>query len=453
MTALADAATVDDHGAGASESEVPHRWLPTRATWPLWFITAGMPVAFLLGFHGLAFPLVSVVLGARIIRHPRTVIPWAAVPLAIFVMWAALSISVVPPHSWLMFLYRYLLFFGALVIMIWVANIDRKTLPTSQVIDWMAWLWITTIAFGYLAQLLPKLNMPSLTTLAFGPAAKIDFINRITQWHLADHDEFLTTSFTRPAAPWAATNSWGAAIGMLTPFFVQSWLIDVPTKRRRIGLVLLALSALPILYSANRGMWLALILGFVYFTARRAMRGRWSAVIVLLAGIAIMAVALVATPAGTMVQSRLDGSTASNTTREYLYTDAWAGAKKSPLIGNGVPKHTQYSKHSPPVGTHGLIWYLMFIHGFPGLFLLLGWMALEVVVSAQLRTPQSWGPHLCLVISLIEVPYYGLQPHIMLTAIAAGLIARETVQPLGTAAPEPPSPPPPPAPTIAAAPA
>jgi hypothetical protein len=427
VTALADA-EVTDRSSPGPEAPPRRRWLPNRATWPLWIMTAGMPVMFLVGFHGLCFPLAAVVLGARILKHPKTIFPWACLPLFLFVVWATLSITVVPPHSWLMWLYRWLLFAGTLAVMVWVANVDRKTLPTQQVVDWMAWLWITTIAFGYVSQLLPDFTTPSLTTLAFGPAGKIDFIARITQWQMADDQHFMALHYIRPAAPWAATNSWGAAIGMLTPFFIQSWLMGVDRRRRQIGLLLLLAGAFPILVSANRGMWIALVVGFVYFTARRTMRGKYSALIVLLIATACVGAAMVATPAGKMVADRIEGSGDSDATRSHLYKDAWDGAKASPLIGNGHPKDTTYYKTSPPVGTHGLLWYLMFINGFPGLFLFLGWLAVEIVVSGRVRTALSWAPHLCIVITLIEVPYYGLQPHVMLTGIAAGLVARETVQ-------------------------
>lgn len=398
---------------------------PTRATWPLWAITAGMPVMFVIGAHGLIWPFVSVVLLLRVLSHRDTTFPWTTAPLVVFVLWIPLSFSATTPSALPIFTYRWLLFAGCLALLVWVVNVPTDTLPTEQIVDWLAALWICTIAFGYIAQVLPHLDMPSPLSTALGPLGRVDFVARISSWHLADNDEFLTTSYARPAAPWSAANSWGAAVGILTPFFVRSWLVDATSRRRRVGFVLLFVSAVPIIMSANRGLWIGLTVALVYYAARKAFRGKFGAVAVLFAAVAVVGVALVVTPAGGLVNDRINGSGDSNEARSELYVDAWKGALESPLVGNGVPRPTNYYKNSPPVGTHGLIWYLMFIHGFVGLALFLGWLGLEVFRSGQVRTTLAWWAHLSLVIALVEVPYYGLLPHVMIIGVAAGIAHRE----------------------------
>jgi len=404
---------------------------PTRATWPLWGITAGMPAMFLLGFHGLIWPLVGVVLLVRVLTSRKTVFPWSTVPLVIFVLWTPLSMSATKFSSLPVFVYRWSLFAGCLAILVWIVNLDDDVLPTTRIVDWMAALWICTIAFGYIAQLAPHLDTPSLTSIVLGPVGKISFVARISDYHLADINEFLTSSYARPAAPWSAANSWGAAVGILTPFFVRSWLVEAKGRRRTTGIVLLLASALPIILSANRGLWIALGFSMVYFAARKGLRGKFGALAVMLIMVGLVAVALVVTPAGQLVMNRINGSTDSNTARSELYVDAWKGALDSPLVGNGVPRPTTYYKNSPPVGTHGLIWYLMFIHGFVGMGLFLSWLGIETVRSGKVRTTSAWWAHLALVISVVEVPYYGLLPHVMLMGVAAGVAHREARQATG----------------------
>ena len=414
-----------------SEAEVPvarppRRTLrPTKATWPLWAITSGMPLAFLIGVHGVVWPITAVVLSARILLHRETRFPWTTVPLVLFICWIPLSFSVLSLDALPIFAYRFSLFLGCLAAVVWVANLREDQLPTSQIVDWLAALWITTIAFGYLAQVLPNLDMPSPFSLALGPIGRIDFLARISDWHIADNQDFLERAFSRPAAPWAAANSWGAAVGMLTPFFVRSWLIDVKAKRRSIGLALLAASVVPILTSANRGLWIGLIVGLVYFAARKALRGRFGALAVLFGAVTVVGILLVVTPAGSLVQDRLGGSGDSNEARSELYVDAWKGAVESPLVGNGVPRETNYYENSPPVGTHGLLWYLMFIHGFVGLGLFLGWLAIETFRSGMVRTPLGWWAHVSIVIAVIQIPYYGMLPHVVLLGLAVGISHRE----------------------------
>ena len=399
---------------------------PNRATWPLWAITAGMPLAFLVGVHGVVWPIAAIVLSLRVLLHGETRFPWSTVPLVLFVCWIPLSFSVLSLDALPIFAYRFSLFLGCLAAVVWVTNISEEQLPTSRIVDWLAALWITTIAFGYLAQVLPHVDMGSPFSIALGPIGRIDFISRISDWHLADNQDFLERAFSRPAAPWAAANSWGAAVGILTPFFIRSWLIDVNAKRRKVGLVLLAASVVPIITSANRGLWIGLIVGMAYFTARKALRGRFGALAVLFGAVAVVGILLVVTPAGSLVQDRLGGSGDSNQARSELYTDAWKGAVDSPLVGNGVPRETNYYDNSPPVGTHGLLWYLMFIHGFVGLGLFLGWLGIETFLSGMVRTPLGWWAHLSIVIGVIEVPYYGLLPHVIILGLAVGISHRES---------------------------
>ena len=78
----------------------------------------------------------------------------------------------------------------------------------------------------------------------------------------------------RPAAPLPATNGWGSTLALLTPFFILSWLL-APSRRRRItGWVLAAVGVVPLAISTNRGVWLSIGLGLVYFAFRQARAGR-----------------------------------------------------------------------------------------------------------------------------------------------------------------------------------
>lgn len=409
----------------ATRTPARRSYRPDRATWPIWAFTAGLPAAYLLGVHGLAYNVPAFVFGVRILSKRSTWFPRSTIPLIVFVCWIPLSFSMAGLSSLPIFAYRWTLFISCLVALIWVVNVSEEVVPTRKLVDWLAMLWIYLIGFGYLAQVLPHVDMPSPFTVLLGPAGRIDFVARITDWHLADFQSLLGRNVARPAAPFGAANSWGSAVGILTPFFVRSWLVDVDRKRRRVGLALLAAAVLPVLVSVNRGLWIGLTVGLVYFASRKALRGRFGAIAVLLVAVVAVGVLFVATPAGTIVTDRLDNAGESNQSRSELYRDAWRGALDSPLVGNGVPRATDYYTNSPPVGTHGLLWYLMFIHGFVGLALFLGWLGIEVFRSGRVCTPLGWWTHLSLVIALIEVPYYGLLPHVVLIGLVVGIAHRE----------------------------
>jgi O-antigen ligase len=401
-----------------------------RAAWPIWLITVGTAPAMFFGIHGLSWTLPGLVFGLRILLHRDTRFPFSSLPLLLLVLWIPLSITVIPPSGLPLFTYRWLLFAGCLTTFVWLVNVDEAVVPSERIVDWLAALWITLVAFGYLATLLPSLATASPMGILLGPGANIEFVARLTEWRFSETHQFMGYPVPRPAAPFGSANAWGSAMGLLTPFFLRSWVVGVSAVRRRRGLALLAVGAYPILISVNRGLWLSLIVGAAYFAARTALRGRFGALIVLGIGVALVAVALVVTPAGSIVTDRLDNSERSNSARSSLYERAWEGAQESPLVGHGAPVYADdLPEGTPPVGTHGMIWYLMFLHGFVALGLFLAWMAIEVFRSGRLRTPLSWWIHLSLIAAVVQMPYYGLMPHIVLVGIAVGLAHREARRP------------------------
>jgi hypothetical protein len=403
---------------------------PDRITWPIWAFTAGMPFAFMGGLHGMVWCLPGIVLGSRIIKGRRTVqFPMSSIPLVLFVGWALLSASVISTGSgYILFGYRWLLFAGALASLVWIVNLPEEKVSTKQIVDWLAWLWIFLVIFGYAGIALPRFAMKSPFQLMLGSAGNRGFTTEITSWRLAETQGFLGYALPRPAAPFGGTNGWGAAMGILTPFFIRSWIIDANAGRRRMGYVIGAVALYPIAISVNRGLWISLGVGLIYYASRKALRGKFGPVALLGGVMVALVLALVFTPLGGLVADRLnsDGTTRSNDSRADLYHRAYEGAKTSPLIGNGTPERAPDApKGEPPVGTHGLIWYLMYVHGFVGLGLFMTWLLVEVIRSGRVRRSSTWWTHLSLLMALVEVPFYGLLPQVVIFGVAAGLAHRE----------------------------
>ncbi|MCB1040289.1 MAG: hypothetical protein KDA94_12310 [Acidimicrobiales bacterium] len=400
---------------------------PTRATWPIWSITAGMPLAFLVGVHGFVWALPGLVLGARILADRDVRFPRTTLPLITFLGWAFLSALMIGTGSgYLLFAYRWLLFAGALATLVWLANVPVARVPSELIVDWLATLFIMLVVCGYLGVALPHFVQKSPFQLLLGPAGNVGFVDEISRWRFAETQGFLGYQVARPSAPFNATNGWGAAIGILSPFFVRSWLVQPDRSRRRWGYLIGAAAIYPVVMSINRGLWISVGVGLVYFAARKALRGRFAAIGVLVGALVAVAALLLLTPAGGLVGDKLAKSGKSNESRSTLYEEAFQGAKDSPLIGNGAPRRAVDAPVGmPPIGTHGLLWYLMFVHGFVGLILFLAWLILEVLRSGRVRTADGWWSHLALVIGLVQVPFYGLLPQVVLLGIAAGLSHRE----------------------------
>ena len=426
MTITGDAVDVDP---APLRSPTARTLRPTRTTWPIWAMTAGMPLAYLVGVQGLVWCLPAVVFGARIwadranVRFPRS-----SIALILFLTWIFLSMAMIPTGTgFVLFAYRWLLFAGALTSLVWLVNVPERKVPSLQIIDWLAALWICLVVFGYLGVLLPHFVQKSPFQIILGPIGNMGFVDEISRWRFAETQSALTGSpLPRPAAPFNATNGWGAAIGILTPFFIRSWIVQPDLRRRRIGYVIGLAGVVPILVSVNRGLWISLGVALVYYAARKALRGKLGPFVVLIGTMVAVAGLLVITPAGKLVQDKIDNSTKSNDSRANLYSEAWHGALQSPLIGNGAPQRAPDADPKiPPVGTHGMLWYLMFVHGFVGMALFLTWLGGEVLRSGRVRTADGWWTHLALVIGLVQVPFYGLLPQVVLFGIAAGLSHRE----------------------------
>jgi O-antigen ligase len=279
------------------------------------------------------------------------------------------------------------------------------------------------VGFGYLALIFPTTAVPSLLQRLLPTGlANTQFISDLTIIRFAELQTFVEGVVPRPAAPLPATNGWGSTLALLTPFFILSWLLSASPRRRRTGWVLAAVGVVPLAISTNRGAWLSIGLGLVYFAIRKAREGDSRPLLAVVA-VGVLAVsAVMFTPLSNTVGARLSETEASNTTREDVYKLAWAKTQDSPVLGYAAPESAD---HSPPIGTHGLIWYAMFSHGFPGLILLLIALGALFFATIRARTPAALWAHICIFMAITQLPYYGLLPQFVLVGIAAGIAWRE----------------------------
>lgn len=425
--------------APVEKAPMPRRapsWRRPGAWWPLWALTVGMPLLYLTGLHGLAWSLPGIVFGVQVVAM-RMWFPPRAAWLLLFCGWALLSATLLPPAEYPLFAYRWLLFAGTLTALIWVINHPERLMSTDRLVGWLAALWIVMIAFGYLALVLPALDARSPFQVLTGPLGRIQYIVDISGWRFAEFQTGQDVSLPRPAAPFAFANSWGAALGVLTPFFIRSWLVEVTARRRRIGIVLLVAAVPPVMASGNRGVWISISVASAYWVVRRAAQRDLRPLAVLIGVIAVVAVFFFVTPAGELVSDRLATSERSTDGRASIYDHTWQGTLESPLLGHGKPEAIPGTA-LPPMGTHGLIWYLMYVHGFVGLVLFGTWLVTEVIASGRsIRTHGAWWVHLSLVIALVQVLYYGMQPQIVLVGVAAGIAYRERARVAERGEPQP----------------
>jgi len=392
--------------------------------WPLIPLTLGMPIAYFAGFGALVWIVPAFIFLIPAYRRRTLTVPRAALPLLGLVLWIPVTAVRLPDVNSLgVFGYRWLIWVSALTAMVWLVNTPTARLTSKRIVDMLAFLWITLVGFGYLALFFPTTAVPSLLQRVL-PAglANTKFISDLTIIRFAELQTFVEGSVPRPAAPLPATNGWGSTLALLTPFFILSWLLSGSPRRRRTGWLLVIAAVPPLAISTNRGAWLSIGLGLLYFAGRRAAQGDRRPLAAIVA-LGVVAVGLVLfTPLNSVVSARLNETAASNSTREDVYRLAYTKTLESPLVGYGAPESTD---HNPPIGTHGLIWYAMFSHGLPGLALLLVALGSLFFATFRCRTPTALWAHICIFMAITQLPYYGLLPQFVLVGVAAGLCYRE----------------------------
>ncbi|MGZ6925355.1 MAG: O-antigen ligase family protein [Acidimicrobiia bacterium] len=392
--------------------------------WPIIPLTLGMPIAYFAGFGALVWIVPALVFAVPMLRRRELRMPASALPLLGLILWIPITAIRLPDvTSFGVFLYRWLIWVATLSGMLWLCNTSTLRLASKRIVDMLAFLWIVLVGFGYLALLFPTTAVPSLLQRIMPTGlANSQFISDLTIIRFAELQTFVTGSVPRPAAPLPATNGWGSTLALLLPFFILSWLLAPSPRRRIAGWVLVVAGVVPLAISTNRGAWLSIGLGLVYFAARRAAQGDWRPLLAVGAAGVVACTLVLATPLDAVVSTRLSETAASNTTREDVYRLAYSKTLESPLLGYGAPESAD---HSPPIGTHGLIWYAMFSHGFPALALLIVALLGLFGASFRARTPTALWAHICIFMCITQLPYYGLLPQFVLVGLAAGICWRE----------------------------
>ncbi|WP_246059899.1 hypothetical protein [Herbidospora galbida] len=365
-------------------------WRLAPAAWPIAAFLVGYPVWWALGFGGLSIVVVAVPMAVvlwlrRPILIPRGMGLWALLIVGYLV--SAVMLDATPAGTygefgmgrvvgWTMRLTVYIALF---VVVLYLGNLTKEELPQLTLVRMLGVLFLTAVAGGLLGILAPEFEFTApmehllpdhafVTNLVHPTAAQIQYV--------------LGHPAPRPEAPFEWANAWGGNVSILLVWFVVGWWVYGGPARKAVAAGAVAVAAVPVVYSLNRGLWAAIAIGVAYLIIRNRNRAA------LLTLAAVTGAAFVFSPLGQVVAARVDRPH-SNDIRAFTVATTVEVAATSPIIGYGNTRNA-FGNHRtittgrtdwcrscghPPLGSDGQLWLLLITQGFTGAALYVGFFA------------------------------------------------------------------------------
>lgn len=425
------------------------RWL--RPGWPLAAIFVPFPLWWAMGLSEFACLIFAIPMVVELARRRTITVPRGFGWWLLFLAWVGAGVAVLSVDAvgavadsnstrYLTWAYRLSWYLAITVVGVYVVN-TRKQLSAVRVTRIVSILFLTVVAGGLLGVVFPHFEFSSLLELILPKSvAETPFINHMIHPSAAQLQDVLGYSSPRPSAPYDYTNIWGLNYAVTLPFFLFAWCGKTAGWRRYVAPFVLVLSAVPVIYSINRGMWAALFVVGLFVAVRAALSGRPA----MMGGVILGAIAVVAlvsvTSLGGVVQDRLasEGSAQGRTNLGTLSVTSVSAT--SPIIGLGSTRNVQGNfntitggatadcpRCSPPaLGTQGQLWLVIFCQGILGLILYLAFFGLTFVRALRLPTPITTMGLSVLVASFVTMPFYNaLGTALMVVMIAVALVTRE----------------------------
>ncbi|MEO3812113.1 hypothetical protein ABGB17_24215 [Sphaerisporangium sp. B11E5] len=327
---------------------------------------------------------------------------------------------------------RLVLYVSLVVVVLYLANLSERELPQRTLVRMMGGLFLTTVAGGLLGVLAPRFEFTSPVEMVLPDwISGNPFVQNLIHPTAAQTQHVLGHASPRPEAPFEWANAWGGNCSVLLVWFVVGWWVYGGPARRVVCAVVVAVAAVPVVYSLNRGLWIGLGVALLYVVVRGRAR--------LAAGVVLVAVAgVLAGPLGSIVAQRLD-SPHSNQIRAFTVAATVAAATHSPVIGYGNTRnaHGNYRTVTtgktawchecghPPLGSDGQFWLLLITQGFTGALLYVAFFAGAIRRFWRDRTPIGQAGTLVMILALLYMFIYdGLITALTLYLISFAILWR-----------------------------
>jgi hypothetical protein len=391
-------------------------WPKLPDGWPLRALYLAFPLWWLLGLSELIFVLIAVPMAVQLYRRrplrlPRGFGLWMLFLLCvfagIFVLQASAPGSIQTDGGigrYLTFGYRVGVYLAITVVLLYVGNLSERELPARRVARLLGYMFVLVVIGGLVGSFLPRIEFTApVEYLLPGGLRSNAFVQILVHPRTSEIQTVLGYAEARPVAPFRYANSWGACFSMFLPFFLLSWFGPGAGWRRPVAPIVLVAAAVPVVYSLNRGLWLALALGVAYVTVRLATMGKVLAVYGLVAGLVVAAFLFLFSPLSSLASERLDNPHSNDRRSQLSSLTISSVVQGSPIIGYGTTRNVQGSFFSiaggetaqcrgcgvPPLGTQGSFFAVVFFQGLAGLALYLGFFLVRFFRHWRDRDPWS----------------------------------------------------------------
>ena len=412
MTSLRPAASPLAIGAPAGRAALTSAEPRRRAGWPLTALLVLYPVWWVLGAGTLIIYVLAVPMAVGLWRRRPVLVPPGFGLWLLFLGWVLLStlmlgnnpegtVPATASDRFVSVAFNLAGYVAATVILLYAGNLTEDEFPRRRLVRQLGGLFVVVLAGGLLGTAAPTFEFTSPVELLLpGSVTGNDFVRSIVHPSAAQLQQVLGFTSPRPSAPFGYTNTWGNCLALLLGWFVLSWFGERKPLRRAVGVVLLALAAIPVVYSLNRGLWLGLGLVLVVTVVRLALRGHSAALLGLFVAVAVAAVVVVGSPLTSIIAGRLDNPQ-SNEGRAFTTVLTLRVVSESPVLGYGSTRTALGSSNSivigkspdcprcgnPTLGSNGQLWLVLVAQGVVGAALFVGFFLRSLWAYRRDRTP------------------------------------------------------------------
>jgi len=429
-------------------------WFGDHPAWPVTALLAGYPIWWALGLADesviiLAIPMLlrmrSWHRSGRSIKVPPAFGLWllflvcAAAGIATLGLSAPDTVVSALSNRILSFTDRGLTYLGLTVILLYAGNLTEAELPRRRLAWLLGLVGLYTVIGGLGGVVAPSFQFTSPLAYVLPHSIQNNSLVQASIYpSFSQVTNVLGVTEGRPKAPFEYTNTWGDCLTILLPWLLVAWWSYGSRRQRRLVLVTAGVALIPLVYSLNRGVWVGAGLAVVYLAVRLAARGKIAMLGLLCAALAVVAVAVVATPLQGLITSRLQHQQ-SNAIRGSLSATAIQDANAAPIIGYGDTRHQQGSassitvgpsKDCPscgqfPVGSNGQLYLLLVCTGWVGTVLFLAFFAYLAWRYRRDKSPYGMAGLLVILLSFLYMfAYVSVTAPLEFTMLAVALLWR-----------------------------